>query len=1501
MRHNLFLAPVYPKSRPASITVIFIEKLPKDSTQDMTPPVVASPEGSSDEICPENNQSMLVTQGESQKWTQDIQHHLGTVLQLINTNHPDRFTLIDLELTALTDQIQKNASITPAEVQICLKYLTKLSGASDGARGFIRINRPRRPSHLPGLLNNIATSHESRFRIAGDNKDFDMAIACYTHAMHLTPGGQHDILRLANKLGNLHSTRFQRFDSAIDIEKAIQYYAKGVTLLNDRHPHMPSQLVRLGMAYKAAFQRQGNVEHIDQTITFLTKALSLTAQDDPNRPIILSNLGSSFRSRSESTGDLTNLGRAIECQIQATSIVSDGHPIKGSLLNNLGTSYLSRYKRLGELEELNKSVDSLKKAALLMPKSDPSIPRLLCNLGEALRIRFRKIGKKDDIDQSFELLTRAIRSVPEGHPELATLFNNIGSSYLTRFESFGNPEDIDHAIKNHTQSLLITPKGHPDIPRLLSGLGSSHRFRFERLGLMDDLDQAIKFQEQAVELTPLNNPSAYRNLNNLGVAYLSRYKSCANLNDIDQAIKLFSSAVPGMPSGHPAAPEILCNLGTSYMTRFDRLGNLEDINQSITYHTQALSLTSKGHSGRAQQLSNTGNAHSARFDRSGRLEDLDRAIELLTLAALLISDDHPDMPALLGNLGRSYNTRFGLHGQLEDIDGAIECLQEALSHEPDNHPRLPLVLRTLAAAYSARFVRLGNLEDIDKAIGYTIRAIAVLPHNHVEAPSLLLTLGDSYEARFDRLRQPGDIERAIHFMKQAMLLSPDDHVERPTRIGVLGTAYYERYRALQELEDIEHAINYQSQAMLLCPVDHPAAPFILNDLGISHRLRFDRLKLPEDIDEAIRYQHKAVSLRSTYRPDHGPTPSLLINLSVSYQVRFAHYNNEEDADKSIEFLTQAASLLPDYHANLPALLNALAHVHLTVAISPGRHSHTDNAIRLFEKSANLPFGYPRPKLDSAKNWARAASDSKVNPIDAYKRAMELVPQMVWLGATIEQRYNDVMAIGELAVEAAGAAICAREYDLALEWLEQGRSVVWNQILKLRTPLNELYAVNPSLANRLKNVSNELHMAGSRLDPIFRSDPSSDNSSLEQAAQRHRRLAEEYELLINQAHRMPGCQNLLRPREASSLIRAARDGPVVVINVDKSRCDALLIQPNIIQVTHVALPNLTYAKIVKAQIQMDVLLHAHDVRQRDISRRPMQGQPDDTQGGDFKQILEDLWVNLVEPVVTALRILDAPLVDNQLPHITWCTTGPLSFLPIHASGCYMRPGPKLFDLAISSYVPSVSALLSSAPIPNSTQPRILAIGQEATPGHNPLPGTKQELECIRNHAPKKSTYTQLEGHAATTEAVFNAMEQHEWLHLACHAHQSTNDPTDSGFFLYDGILDLKRISQKGYSAKELAFLSACQTATGDKKLVDETVHMAAGLLMAGYPTVVATMWSVMDVDAPLIADNFYQSMLGSPKPDHKQAARALHASVRLLRENVGEEQFVRWLPYVHFGV
>ena len=138
-----------------------------------------------------------------------------------------------------------------------------------------------------------------------------------------------------------------------------------------------------------------------------------------------------------------------------------------------------------------------------------------------------------------------------------------------------------------------------------------------------------------------------------------------------------------------------------------------------------------------------------------------------------------------------------------------------------------------------------------------------------------------------------------------------------------------------------------------------------------------------------------------------------------------------------------------------------------------------------------------------------------------------------------------------------------------------------------------------------------------------------------------------------------------------------------------------------------------------------------------------------------------------------------------------------------------------------------------------------------------------------------------------------------MHLACHAYQQPTDPSDSAFALHDGPLTLASLSRLHLDHAELAFLSACQTATGDLRLPDEAIHLAAAMQLLGYRHVIATMWTITDDLAPLIADVVYSHLTTTGHPDPTDAAHALHQAVSRLRADHSDQPLL-WGAYIHIG-
>jgi CHAT domain-containing protein len=222
-----------------------------------------------------------------------------------------------------------------------------------------------------------------------------------------------------------------------------------------------------------------------------------------------------------------------------------------------------------------------------------------------------------------------------------------------------------------------------------------------------------------------------------------------------------------------------------------------------------------------------------------------------------------------------------------------------------------------------------------------------------------------------------------------------------------------------------------------------------------------------------------------------------------------------------------------------------------------------------------------------------------------------------------------------------------------------------------------------------------------------------------------------------------------------------------------------------------------------------------------------------------------------------------------------------------------------DFVVSSYTPTLEALLKSSicAVPSGGDPNVLIVSQPETPGQSSIPGTEQEAAVIQSIFPQ--TTKLLNRQEGTVAAVLEGMKTHSWVHLACHGIQ---DSLNSAFALEDGKLKLSTLMTQSLPHEEIAFLSACQTASGDKELSEEAVHLAAGMLNVGYKSVVGTMWSIGDLQAMKVAGKFYEAMKKQlAAGEELRPAYALHEATQHLRNTVGVFEFLRWIPFIHFGL
>ncbi|PVF91892.1 hypothetical protein CPB86DRAFT_820105 [Serendipita vermifera] len=977
-----------------------------------------------------------------------------------------------------------------------------------------------------------------------------------------------------------------------------------------------------------------------------------------------------------------------------------------------------------------------------------------------------------------------------------------------------------------------------------------------------------------------------QNMFSEGLAAYHEFERCGSLEHLELAVSKFEAVANMTPEGDSNLPGRLSDLGGVLISRFEQLGRIADINKSIERLERAVGLTGDNDPDKPGRLSNLGTSLMRRFERCDQVGDIDSAIIHQQMAISLTPDQHPNKPLYLNNLGNSLQRRFEQFGAVGDLDSAIVHKQMAVSLTPDQHSHKPIYLNNLGVSLQTRFERFGAVGDIDSAIIHLQMAVRLTPDQHLDKPGRLENLGAFLRIRFERFNKIDDINTAIIHQQMAINLTPDEHPDKPSRLSNLGSSLVRQFERLGKVGDIDSAIIHQQMAVSLTPDEHPTKPMYSSNLGVSLMRRFERFGAVGDIDTAIIQKQLAVDLTPDEHPDK---PSRLNNLGISLMRRFERFGAVDDINSAIIHLQMTISLTPDGHPDKPSRLGNLGTAFKERFLRFQHHEDAKAVIKYYSASAQSLTGSPISRFNSVKRWIDMASlTGHDSLLPAYECAVGLMPLVAWLGLSIADRHEHLVKIGSMAREAAAVAISLDQYDKAVEWLEQGRSIVWNQILQLRTPVDELRIVDPDLADRLMKVSQLLNQGMEQKGGM---------KFIEEEGQRYRALTTEWESIIEQVRALPNFQDFLKPPRISRLRDAAEHGPVVTFNIAEKRCDALALVPGFDEVIHIPLPNITWERATELRDKFKDMLYSSGIRMR--GERAAKQVDDEEEFGDCKPILVELWSGLVKPALDSLAFSPQP---DVLPRIWWCATGPLAFLPIHAAGIYddESTGSHVSDYVISSYTPTLSSLLQSIyPAPDMPF-KLLSVIQPSAPGVSSILNTREELECIQRRVGSRE-HIVLNDREGTKERVKKAMKNSNWVHLACHGSQRQDEPTKSGLILEDGHLTLEEIIKLELPNAEFAFLSACQTTTGDEELSDEAVHIAGGMLLAGYRGVVATMWSIQDDLAPEVADEFYRHIMEDEgRPDSRKAAEALHYSIQKLRKR-RSIPLTSWIPFVHLGM
>jgi tetratricopeptide (TPR) repeat protein len=748
----------------------------------------------------------------------------------------------------------------------------------------------------------------------------------------------------------------------------------------------------------------------------------------------------------------------------------------------------------------------------------------------------------------------------------------------TRIVSLENVEESIPGIRQLTGHEDGTQPQGGTINKMLREAETSFE-DFEQHGTLGRLEKAISQWKTALAILPKDDPGLPSILTNLGLALNTRFEQLSHTSDLEEAIEKYHLAVSLMPDDYLGKANLLNNLGNALRNRFERLGNIEDLQNAIIRQEAAIELTPDGDPKKAQYLSSLGASLQNRFQRLGRPADIDDAIARSQVAVSLTSDDHPLKHVYLSNLAAALCFRFQRFGKVSDVDDAIAQMRKAVYITPDDHPYKSIYVSNIGSFLDSRFERLGNISDLNDAIVQKQRAVDLISNNHPDKPGRLSNLGSALHSRFERLKNISDLNSSVLHHQAAIKLTPDSHPSKPAHLNNLGISLRARFERSGNLSDIDGAISAEKLAVNLTPEDHPNRALHFSNLGQSLQARFRHNGDDSDLDDAIIYVKRAVD---AVESGHIDRPHYLLNLGGAFLNRFERSKHPHDVESAISNISAAAM---------------------------------------------SPMGSPNTRFYAAKAWSMLASlIGHKSLLAAYECALGLMPLMAWLGLPIVDRHQHLVKIGDITRDAAAAAISFEQYDKALEWLEQGRSIVWNQILQLRTPVDQLRDVNPDLAERLVQVS--------RLLDRGQDGPSErDRSDIEEEGRQYRALVAEWESIIEQVRSLPDFEDFLRSRSFYRLKNAAQNGPVVVINIAKERCDALALLPELEEVIHIPLPNISSERVTQLRDELKDQLYSNGIRMR--GERAAERVKDEADNESCQRVLAELWDNLVKPVMDSL--------------------------------------------------------------------------------------------------------------------------------------------------------------------------------------------------------------------------------------------------------------------------
>ncbi|KAI8648309.1 CHAT domain-containing protein [Fusarium sp. Ph1] len=1007
-----------------------------------------------------------------------------------------------------------------------------------------------------------------------------------------------------------------------------------------------------------------------------------------------------------------------------------------------------------------------------------------------------------------------------------------------------------------TQKILETmPHDHPDFAETLHSLGSGLDDRFSHIGALQDIEEAISWMTKSIQGTPVGDLDLSGRWHDLALAVGHKSTYTGQITDIEEAISIARRAVEATPQNDVYYPGRLHNLSIQLSSRYTRTGEIVNLDESLDAIRQAIKLTPQDSRLLGQRYHCLAMALRDKYESSGDMAVLEESVYIAREAIKTTPQDVPNAhrASKLASLASQLGARYLRRGRMEDLEEAINVARNSIKVTPVGDPTLSGMYTCLSIHLRNRYFRIGSLKDLEEAIDVTRKAIAATPQGHQERGSLLLNLSVRLGIKYARTKDAVDFDESIKVAQQAIEATPDDHPRKPTALQNLGCRLRNKYLRTNDLDDLAESIRMNREAIEASQGKPPGWAGLFSSLALKVRDKYFRTKAMEDLEEAI--SSCRIAVEETPKDD------------------------------------------PNLAQRLNSLGNRLRTKHSRTKVA----TDLEEAIQCFHAALHHEAAPIRFRINAGKTLLSFMDVSLEGGRDAYlvaETTIQLVPLLSPPSLQTKDKQHLLSAIAGLASDAAAIALLADKGPLAaVRLLETGRGVLASSLQDLRVDISGLEERHPELARSFVTLRDQLDA------PLSHDEGDPEDTETYAGSDQQHEAVNRMPVLLREIRGHPGFERFLLPPSEAEMKHAAARGPIVVINVSRHRCDALIVEKVGMRV--IKLPQLSPKKI---------LARAPHVRSLET--------------------LDWLWTTAVHPVLDALGFSEPPTADSW-PHVWWIPTGPLVGFPFHAAGKHLDCNSNAsLDRVVSSYGSCIKTIIHSRqqqnpPIPAKGFDNVVLVAMQDTPGQKSLQHASSEtIEVQAMCELMGRPWTQPK---ACKKAVLSAIEGCMIFHFAGHGSTDEESPLASRLLLEDWKQDpltVASLLETNLSSKSpfLAYLSACGTGqVRDNKSVDESIHLTGAFQLAGFRHVVGTLWEVDDELCVTMAKLVYQFLQKSGICDDA-VGYGLHFATRKLRDVwVGEQgygekvtgdpdtgrdvlvcddtelRYPLWVPYVHYGV